>query len=100
MAENHDIWRGLVGLMVAAASSVLVEEDLTGEKVILGLLNLKGRSPGDYRAPSVQTPYAFLKRHNLCPAPSWNNLKRNIYIRTSHTTTHLPFLSLAQQQVL
>lgn len=48
-------------VVVAVASSIVAGGDPTGERVILGLLNLRGRSPGDCRAPSVQIPYAFFK---------------------------------------
>lgn len=34
---------------------------LTGERLLGGLWSSKGRSAGDRRAPSVQTPYACVK---------------------------------------
>lgn len=78
--KSRDGWRGaLWGWWPLPPLPSYAKEDLlTGEMVTLGLLNLTRRSPGDYRAPGVQTPYAFFKRYHLCLAPVVNELNINL----------------------
>ena len=86
-----------MGLMAIAASSVLCKRtSVDWRKGYSGSFELD-RSPGDYRAPGIRNPSAFLKRY-LCLAPMVNNLNITLtQIRRIHTTAHLPFVSLAEK---
>ncbi|CAI9171024.1 unnamed protein product [Rangifer tarandus platyrhynchus] len=98
VAQSHDSWRGgILGLMDTAASSILCKRTSADwRKGYSGSFELE-RSPGDYRAPGIRTPSAFLKRY-LCLAPIVNSLNITLtQIRRIHTTTHLPFVSLAEK---
>lgn len=88
--------RGLLWVVNVPASFLLCRRS-DWSKCCRWTLNLVGGSPGDSRAPSVQSPpTCFFKEAAPLPCPVMESCKRNlICIRTSHTTTHLPFLSLA-----
>lgn len=88
--------RGLLWVVNVPASFLLCRRS-DWSKCCRWTLNLVGGSPGDSRAPSVQSPpTCFFKEAAPLPCPVMESCKRNlICIRTSHTTTHLPFSSLA-----
>lgn len=95
-SESCPLERGLVWLVDIAASSISCRRS-DWRKCYCWTSQFEGENPRWLQGPRCPNPLCFFKEAKSLPWPIMESFKHNLSmcIRTSHTTTHLPFLSLA-----